>query len=199
MLAKIREEVARWIAQIFVYTLTAKGSATGDSDEVEGVDGARDPGAPANAKKTQRRVVRIQPFGFNSVPPTKLRSLSLKLGASNIFFIGIGPQKAYGPTDLEEGEVALYSKVANVRVKLTKDGDVLINAEGTRDIILNGGTKKVARIDDTAKADTLMAAWMGQVEVFINNLVPASVAPLASSFTSISIAKINSGADHIKG
>lgn len=198
VITKVRTEVARWIAQIFIYTLTAKSTATGAGDALEGVDGSRDPDAPANAKKSQRSGVRIQPFGFISVPPTKLRALGLRLGASNIFFIGIAPQKAYGPTDLEEGESAVYAKEGQT-VLLNKDGDVAIDAKATRDVILNGGTKKVARVDDTAKADTLMATWMGQVEGFINGLTPGTVAPLASTFTNISIAKINSGADHIKG
>lgn len=81
-----------------------------------------------------------------------------------------------------------------------KDGEtspkIVLKPSG--DIVLNGGTKKVARVDDTAKADTAMATWMSQVESGIAGAGGAPPTPSASTFNAISIAKINSGADKVK-
>lgn len=143
----ILAKVQRWIAQIFIYTLVSKSSAQGDNDAIESADGAVDPGAPANAPKTQRRVVRIQPFGFNSLAPTKLRGLSLRLGMSNIFFVGIGPQKAYGPVDLVEGETAVYAKSGQT-LKLDKDGNVIATPVNAGTVQLGGADYSLLKTEE---------------------------------------------------
>jgi hypothetical protein len=48
------------------------------------------------------------------------------------------------------------------------------------EIVIAGGTKGAARIDDTAKADTAMATWMSQVETALNALSPGAVTPLST-------------------
>ena len=150
--------IQRWIAQIFVYTLTAKASAIGDDDAVESADGASD---NAGGSKTQRATVRIQPFGFNSLPPNGLRGLSLRLGMSNIFFIGIGPQKSYGPTNMEQGETALYAKQGQT-VLLDKDGNIVATPKSGQTVQLGGNTYSLPKWDDFAtQLDTFINAIAG--------------------------------------
>lgn len=152
-IARAKEELKTWVARVlaqtFIYTLTAASSALGDKDAVESSDEGRDPGSPASEKKSQRSVVRIQPFGLRSVQPTKLRGLTLRLGMSNLFFIGIGPTKAYGPQNMNVGETALFSS-GNAQVLCDKDGNVIVN----------NGTLKVARVSDGVVVGTLSATVM---------------------------------------
>lgn len=140
-IARAKEELKLWmrraLAQTFIYTLTAKGSALGDQDAVESSDEGRDPGSPATEKKSQRGVVRIQPFGFRGVPPAKLRGLTLRLGMSNLFFIGIGPTTAYGPQGLDVGEVAVYAKPGQTFV-LDKNGNLIATPAGSGTVQLGG-------------------------------------------------------------
>lgn len=179
----IRSTVQRWIAQIFIWTLTAKSSAVGDGDAIESADDARDPGAPDHEAKSQRRVVRIQPFGFNSVPPTRLRALSLRLGMSNIFFIGIGPQKAYGPTEMTEGETAVYAK-AGQTILLDKDGNVIATPAEAGTVQLGGDDYSLLKTEDLLTdlgnfAKVVAAIALSNVAAVGSPLAGTIVAPAA--------------------
>ncbi len=126
-------------------------------------------------------------FGFYSRPKDGARGVVLKAdGQGNTSFLFCYRDKQY-EMSLEKGEVG---------IKGAFGGSILLDKND--DVIFNSGTKKIARVDDTAKADTLMATWMGQVEVALNSLAGGSVAPLASTFNATSIAKISTGADHVK-
>lgn len=137
------------LAQLFVYTLTAKASAIGDNDAIEASDDAKAPGLDGEAKP-QRKVVRIQPFGFNGVPPKGVRSLTLQLGKSNLFFIGIAPTQAYGPQGLNTGEVAMYAEPGQTFV-LDKNGNLIATPTGSGTVQLGGNAYKA--ILDTLLAD----------------------------------------------
>lgn len=67
---------------------------------------------------------------------------------------------------------------------LWEQGEHVNHATLTADkITLNAsGAQPVHRKGDHEKAGTLMAAWMGQVEVFINGLVPGTITPLSTTF-----------------
>lgn len=142
-------------------------------------------------------------FGFYSRPKDGARGLVVKAdgqGNTSVLVCAWDRQFEFA---LNKGEVGI-GNAFEAQVYLTNGGNVEIDSGGTTEgagdgeIVLNGGTKKVARVDDTAKADTAMATWMGQVEGFINSATPGTVAPLAATFNVASIAKINSGADKVK-
>ncbi len=136
---RLRDELKRGLrnlrAHLFGYTNIAASSALGDKDALESVDDATDPGT---SSKGQRPVARIQPFGFASRPPSKLRALALFLGDSNPFLLGIAPQQKYGPQALNVGETALYNSLANVEVLLDKNGAVTITDGGGNTAKLDG-------------------------------------------------------------
>lgn len=142
-------------------------------------------------------------FGFYSRPKDGARGIVLKLGGEGNSSLLIGYRDMQYEFALGKGEVGI-GNAFEAQIYMTDQGNVEIDSGGTTEgagdgeIVLNGGTKKVARVDDTAKADTLMATWMTQVETAINSIAPGTVAPLAPTFTSLTIAKINSGADKVK-
>lgn len=134
---RLRDYVENRIANIFGFTLTARSSELGGDDAVQTGDG----------EDTQKTVRRIEPWGHRGRAPSKVRSLQLKLGTSNVFFIGVASNAAYGPQDLEDGETALYNTVADCLVHLDKDGNVIVNK----------GERKVARKTDAISVGTLVS------------------------------------------
>lgn len=145
--AEVRSIVSEKLpALLFGWTLTSKSSAMGAADEVQTADD--------DTNKGQRPVRRIEPFGLRSRTPSKMRALWLRLGASNVVFLGIAPSQGYGPSDLEDGEVAIYN-VSKALQRFWKTGKITIDADSGQDIVLNGGTKKVARVTDPVRIGTL--------------------------------------------
>lgn len=127
-------------------------------------------------------------FGFYSRPNDGAIGVVLKAGGQgNNSLVICYRDKQYEMT-LERGEVGIQNAFS---------ASILLNKNG--EIVLNGGTKKVARVDDTAKASATLATWMGQVEGFINGASPGTVSPLSGTFSGTSVAVINSGAAKVLG
>lgn len=137
-------EVDKRINRIFGFTATASSSSMGNEDAVQLSD---------NSDDGQRPVQRIEPWGVRSRPPSKIRGMWLRLGSSNVAFLGILPTKAYGPTDLDEGEVCIYSSGGST-VKLDKDGNIKVDAAAGKDVVVNAGSAKVARVGDKTVSHT---------------------------------------------
>lgn len=132
---ELRKYVDDSIARLFSFTLVGNTSALGDADEVLTTDqppaGEKDP--------LQKPTRRIEPWGVRGRPVAKkVRSLSLRLGSSNILTIGYSSDGGYGPTDLAPGETALFSEEVEKGVHLTSDGDTKIASKDTKLVTLNG-------------------------------------------------------------
>lgn len=205
---ELKALLATGLRQIFLWTLTAKSSPLGNDDTVQSGDAGVDPGAADNEQKGQRKVIRVQPWGFNGAPPQNLRSLTLRLGSSNLFWVGIGPTQAYGPQDLDVGETAVYA-ISKAIMRLWKAGKLSLDSDTGQgaDVVVNGGTAKVSRVGDTVDC-----GWL----VFTPNVPPGGAASLAflppdtiptptpALFPPPLVllpltGKISSGADHFKG
>jgi phage gp45-like len=128
-----------------------------------------------------------------SRPPARLRSLWLRLGSSNVVFIGIAPTQGYGPQDLDVGETAIYN-AAKTLVRLWKNGKLTLDSDASQsaDVVVNGGTQPVARKTDKTIADTTMATWITKV-----TLVAAAIDNTIVKPTDFGV--INGGATHFKG
>lgn len=140
----LREELLQRLQiallDLFSYTKMSKPSKNGRDDQVEG----RQDDEKANSDSQ-----RVQHYGFRSVPPVGTWVLRAKIGSQN-FTLGEDSTK-YAPTDLEEGEATLFNSQSGVRVKLTKDGDVLIDAKDGQKVKLasaGGGTQPINRRGD---------------------------------------------------
>jgi phage gp45-like len=189
--------VDRKIIGLFGWTQTTNASAGGEADQVESCDEGVDPGT---AEKSQRQTTRVEPFGHRARGPKGLRALWLKLGESNVFFIGFGPSEKYGPQDLDVGEVAVYN-VTKALIRLWKLGKLTVDSDvsASQDVVVNGGTLPVARKTDKTIADTTMATWVANVTAKFN----APAAPMASAPGTLTpptdFGVINGGASNFKG
>jgi phage gp45-like len=195
--SNLRRELKSWIVDsvipmLFGFTLLSKTTSIGDQDAVE----LSDEGA---AQKSQRRVTRLSPWGLVSVPVKGIRGLALRLGASNVLFIGLAPQQKYGPQNLKAGETCLYSKTNGTRVFLDENGSIRIDAASGQDVIVNGGGAKVHRFGDHSNAGTLTITLTGTTALSGAYVDPDGVStPLTSGVPITLKAKANEGADHFK-
>lgn len=189
---EMRQTIDMLVPRLFGWTLSAKSSEMGDQDEVQtedGVDG-------------QRPARRIEPWGHRGRAPSKVRTLWLRLGSSNVVFLGIAPSKGYGPDDLADGETALYCATDGTEIRLDADGNITIDAASGKDVIVNGGSLKVARRTDPVRVGTLAGANGGGAVTFTFQPLDADGAPSGPPLvgTTVTIAGvIQDGASNFKG
>jgi phage gp45-like len=185
---RVRAWVTERLAGMFGFTLTAGTSAIGDGDQLQTSD------QTDSDQAKQRPARRIEPWGYRSRPPDKVRALWLRLGSSNVLFLGVASDKAYGDSDLDAGDAELYSTQGGTRVRVNHDGSVVIDAGNSKDVSVNGGTAKVNRAGDTVNRNGTLTTWQSNVETALSGL-GAPITPFAGT----AIGATGGGADHFKG
>jgi hypothetical protein len=98
---------------------------------------------------------------------------------------------------VESGETRLYgvgasNATAIIRIRAT--GKIEITAKSGQDIVLNGGTLKVARDTDQVDRTSALSTWMTQVTTYINGVAPGTVTP----FVGPAIGNVAGGATTVK-
>lgn len=143
---KLRRELTAYVDKHFGFqfgwTKSAKSSALGDKDAVETADGTN----------KARPVRRVEPFGHRGRAPGGVRTFWVRLGSSNLVFLGIASSSKHGPDDLEEGEVAIYSDQIEKALHCTKDGDNKIASKTGRTVQINGDSYSLLKTEDFLSA-----------------------------------------------
>lgn len=161
---------ASWVAYA---SRVAKSSADGQ-DELEGRSQPDEP-------DYQILVRRLWPFGVRSMPPAGVDAVAVFAGAAQSAGVMVGAESPqYGPSDLLDGEVAFYNKTTGVLIKLHADGKVTIDAPTGSDVVINGGTAKVARAGDAVdKATGSMTTWISAVSTALGLTPPTNFGTVA--------------------
>lgn len=146
---EVRNAISETAGRLFVWTLTANTTALGTEDQVQLAD-------DVPSSQGQRPVRRLEPFGVRSRPPAKIRSLSLRLGNSTSIYLGVASDGGYGPGDLNDGETAVYNKVAGTEVLLDEDGNVAVSTTQGDVSLTASGSGKIASVNGTTYA---MPQW----------------------------------------
>ena len=140
-----------------------------------GLAGDGDEGDDATAATVDDQAAQVlTQLGVAARPIVRrtLRALGVELG-DEVVVVKLW-DKAATPTDLDAGETRLYAcgdvtvalrmrtdgvtlTAKGATVVITSDGDVQVTAAGGRDITLNGGTKRIAREEDSLNVGTLVA------------------------------------------
>lgn len=162
------------IARIFLSSQLANASEIGEDDAVESAD----ENDPDSTQRGQRPVTRVEPWGIRGRAPAKLRTVSLRLGSSNVLLLGILPTEGYGPQDLGDGEVAVYNKVENCGLRLNEDGSADLDAGTGATTNINGTTYHMPQWDDYI---TALQAFLSGLE---GATTLANVVTAATSFDS---------------
>lgn len=165
------------------------------SHDVEGLDveGQDSQGQPLQQAQMDARAAEVA--GFAVVPIPKEPALVLGWGA-NLAVIPLASKK-YRPKGLKGGTVAMYNLHSQqgtiiIRADSGKEGQIEITAPSPRDVVVNGGTKKVSRVGDKTKGHTHTAAF---------NLTANLVSGAVTGTITIASAtdEMAEGAEHFKG
>ncbi len=123
---EIRDYVRGLFAGLVRFTKTSGATSDGQGDQTEG-RGEEDEAPPYPVR-------RLWPFGIRSMPPDGVDAVVVHANGSSTSGIMVGAESAdYGPSDLEGGELALYSQF-NPEVALAdKDGKTTITSTDAAD------------------------------------------------------------------
>lgn len=151
----------------------------------------------------------VQPLGLMASPAlgADTEALVARLGDNPVALAIV--DKSRPAQDVEAGETRLYgagdsNAAANTRIRASgavevnavENQNVAVNVSGTGDVVLDGGSLKVARVTDAVTINATLATWITQVTTAVNALAPGSVTavPGATVGTIASAA----GAAHVK-
>lgn len=157
-------------------------------------------------ESTERQddVELVQPLGLmaRAVIASGLEVLAAEIGDQTVGLALLN--KALSVLSLEDGETRLYgAKESTCHVRLRADGSIdveaksntsiRITASGTGEVVLNGGSLKVARDTDAVAIAAALTTWMGNVQTALAGL-GSPVAPLVGT----TIGNISGGATRVK-
>lgn len=147
-MSEVKSQVLLWAGRIVKYAALASLSDRFGYGKVAGPQED-----PSQGDKSSAQPVRfMQWFGFRSRPVVKGGEavvVAPRGGPSNAVAVA-ADNLSVGPTDLKEGEAVVYGKEGQV-LRQAQDGRTTIDAASGKDIVLNGGTHKIARVGDHAK------------------------------------------------
>jgi phage gp45-like len=111
--------------------------------------------------------------------------------------VGIATDK-YGPQDLAEGETVIWNKQTGCRIKLDENGKITIDAPAGQDVMVNGGSEKVARTNDTLTASGAFLTWAAAVDAGIPTNTPPATPFAAAAGLAGGMGDIETGAARFK-
>lgn len=189
--AWLRKQVLLYAGRIAKYATLASTSDRAGYGQVDGP-----PVDAAEGEQASTQPVRIlQWFGFRSRPVKNSECLVIAArgGATNAV-LAAADSFGHGPTDLKEGEVAIFCKKSGTLIKLDENGKITIDAPNPQDVVVNGGTLKVARDTDPVKSTADFVTWATAVKA---QIIAAGGADVGLPPTTIGT--INGGATRFKG
>jgi len=150
--AELREYARQVVANAIQFTQVTRSTSSGEHDKVAGY---RTEGVGEESYDYEVR--RMQHFGFRSRPPKDVWALRVAAtgGATNNATVAEDSRR-YGPSDLEDGEVALYNNVAGVELRFDRDGNINAQSANGKVVSLQGGDRGVARLNDDVDCGTLI-------------------------------------------
>lgn len=148
----LREYSRQLVANAIQFTQFTRSTSSGEHDKVAGY---RSEGV--GEEDYDYEVRRVQHFGFRSRPPKDVWTVRLATtgGATNNVTVGEDSTR-YGPSDLEDGEVALFNSVSGLEVRFDNKGNINARSAPGQQVSLQGGDRGVARLNDSVDCGTLI-------------------------------------------
>lgn len=145
----------------------------------------------------------VQPIGLRAHPVVRdsLEAFAVTRGDERIALFLVDKGRRDGAIEPEAGGLVLNGLAEeSAVVYIRASGDIEITPKTGRDVVLAGGTRKVARATDPVAVGatplTGMAAWIALVSTAINTLAPGTIPPgTPSDFGAIDT---GAGAPHVK-
>lgn len=187
-------------------TVTATEASTTRRVVSLSFDGAGDPGDPSTSERVTG-VEWVQPLGLLARPVASSHTEALIVRAGDKPFaiavldktgatqaVEAGEARLYGPGDTNATAVVRILSSGAIEVTAKSGQSLTLNVDGAGDLVLDGGSLKVARVTDLVSAGTTMATWITAVSGYINGIAPGTCVP-PSDFGTIAS---TGGATHVK-
>lgn len=152
MTSSLREAIRQFVRTYCARLVQLLPINRSSANRYDGVDGQESAG---DEPEGQRTVERMQHYGFRSRPraPSRCVVLQVNGGAGNNVSVA-EETDGLGPTDQKDGEVELYSEYGQ-RIRFLQDQHLRVDAPGVAEVLVNGGSAKVARVNDGIWASDL--------------------------------------------
>lgn len=130
----------------------------------------------------------VQHYGFRSTPPKDTEYVRVPGDPSDTAVA----ERVTPPTALPSratGDSLIHGPDGNSFVHCDGSGNVVITAESTKKVLIGrgGSTAGVARLDDTVKALTSMAAWLATVSTHVGTAVPTDFGAIQTASTVVEV------------
>lgn len=141
----------------------------------------------------------IQPLGVRAKPVVRAgtEACVFELANGQRVCILVDKTRDEGAVEPEDGGVVFGGVApasAATTIYLRADGSIEITPAAGKDVVLNGGTKKVARETDAVTASANFAAWIGNVQTALNSVG----SPVTAMSGDLGAVKTGAGAPHVK-
>jgi len=197
---ELKDYIAGRIRPLVRWTRLVRTNASG-ADEVE-------PQQRADWEpQGQDPARRWQHYGFRSSPPAGAEVLTVAVGGSSSQraiiaseLPGAGPQ-SQPPGDAEiyvADGYELWIRANGATVKISKTGAVTVDAAAGQDVVVNGGTLRVARDTDPVKPTADMSSFLAAVATAVNTVTPGAITPVLLAKVQAQLGLVDGGAAHLK-
>lgn len=175
LINKLREELKRYvderIASIVKYLPYSVNSADGTGDAVKGY-----PTEGTDEQAYDFAARRVFPFGIRSRPPVGTTGVWIgKAGHTGDGVIVAAESSRFGPSNLNDGEVAIYNKTNGTTILLDQNGNIKITPGSGATIQLGGNS--FSMVLSSLIAD--LHSWVFAVNAVLASNVASIGAPLA--------------------
>lgn len=132
--------------------------------------------AQAPAQKGRLRARRMWPFGIRSLPPRGVEAITVGPMASQQKVIIAAESNAYGPTDLAEGDTALYSSAHKEDVVaillIYADGNIRVQtSKANCHVVVKPGSSGKVKLGDDVDGNLDSVALYTALKSYIDNHV----------------------------
>lgn len=136
----LEERVRQYVRNQIQVSTVSRSTALGNDDGATGL--------PDTEQAYQRSPRRFQHFGFRSRPPKNTATLLLLVGGGQSAAVTAAEyDDTYGPSDLADGEMAIYSKASGAYIKIDQSGKVTITASTSQPVQIQAGAGANVTID----------------------------------------------------
>lgn len=132
--AELKEYIRSEFAERLKFHAYSANSADGTNDKIQGY---QTEGSDEQQYDFDGR--RVFPFGLRSRPPSGTFGVWIGLGGESGNGVIVAAESSrFGPSNLDDGEVALYNKVNGTLIKLDKNGAATMTDQGGAQVKLDG-------------------------------------------------------------
>lgn len=165
LIERMYERLVAMIYGIVRYSTVAENSADGTTDKVAG-----HPGNP-DEQATHEEARRFQAWGVRSRPPKGVEAIVLRVGGGATNGVQVAHESGkYGPTNLNDGEVAIYCKASGTQIVLDQNGGITITGASGQNVNVNVSGGGAVNIAGSGHPMLLADVLLSDLQAFVSTM-----------------------------